>query len=48
MEAMREVGGQGNGTITVVVNLDGREVARNTVNHINRMTQQAGKPVLNF
>lgn len=48
VEAMREVGGQGNGTITVVVNLDGREVARNTVNHINRMTQQAGKPVLNF
>lgn len=34
------------GTMTFVVNLDGKEVARNTVNHINRMTLAAGKSVL--
>ncbi len=47
LEALREAGGTGgDGTITVVVNLDGREVARNTVKHVNDMTRQAGKPVL--
>lgn len=44
-QAWSEVGG-GNGTVTVVVNLDGKEVARNQVKHINDMTRQAGKPVL--
>lgn len=49
LEALREAGGTGgDGTITVVVNLDGREVARNTVKHVNDMTRQAGKPVLLF
>lgn len=46
LEAMQQAGGAGSGTITVVVNLDGREVARNTVRHVNDMTRQAGKPVL--
>ena len=47
LEALREAGGTGGeGTITIVVNLDGREVARNTVKHVNDMTRQAGKPVL--
>lgn len=45
LEALQEAGGL-SGEITVVVNLDGKEVARNTVSHINRMTRQAGKPVL--
>lgn len=45
LEAMRE-SGMANGTVTVVVNLDGKEVARNSVKHINNMTRQAGKPVL--
>ena len=47
LEAMRE-SGMANGTVTVVVNLDGKEVARNSVKHINNMTRQAGKPVLQF
>lgn len=42
--AMAETGS--NGTTTVVVTLDGREVARNTVKHVNDMTRQAGKPIL--
>lgn len=46
IEALQSAGGMGGGTTTVVVNLDGKEVARNTVRHINKMTQQAGKPVL--
>lgn len=45
VDAMKEMG-MGDGTITLTVNLDGKVVARNTVNHINRMTRQAGKPVL--
>lgn len=48
MEAIMESGGLGGGTVTVVVNLDGKEVARNTVKHVNDMTRQAGKPVLLF
>lgn len=47
IEALRESGGSG-GTYTFVVNLDGKEVARNQVKHINDMTRQAGKPVLLF
>lgn len=45
IEALRESGGS-SGTYTFVVNLDGKEVARNQVKHINDMTRQAGKPVL--
>ncbi len=45
LEALQEAGGF-SGEVTVVVNLDGKEVARNTVSHINRMTRQAGKPIL--
>ena len=48
LEALQESGGLGGGTVTVVVNLDGKEVARNTVKHVNDMTRQAGKPVLLF
>lgn len=48
LEALQEAGGFGGGTVTVVVNLDGKEVARNTVKHVNDMTRQAGKPVLLF
>ena len=45
LEAMRE-SGISDGTITVVVHLDGKEVARNSVKHINNMTRQAGRSVL--
>lgn len=41
--AMAESGG---GTTTVVVQLDGKEIARSTVKNINNMTRAAGKPVL--
>lgn len=46
LEALQASGGIGGGTVTVVVNLDGKEVARNTVRQINNMTQQAGKSPL--
>lgn len=42
-QAMAESGG---GTTTVVVQLDGKEIARSTVKNINNMTRAAGKPVL--
>ena len=42
-QAMSESGG---GTTTVVVQLDGKEIARSTVKNINNMTRAAGKPVL--
>lgn len=45
-QAWAEVGGGNNGTVTVVVELDGREVARNTVRHVNDMTRERGKPVI--
>lgn len=48
MDALRESGGTGGGTYTFVVNLDGKEIARNQVKHINDMTIKAGKPVLIF
>lgn len=44
-QAMAE-SGNNSGTVTVVVNLDGREVARNTVRHVNDMTRERGKPVI--
>ena len=48
LEALQESGAGGGGTYTFVVNLDGKEVARNQVKHINNMTIEAGKPVLIF
>lgn len=44
-QAMAESGG---GTTTVIVQLDGKEIARSTVKNINNMTRAAGKPVLLF
>lgn len=41
-QAMAEFGG----TTTVVIQLDGKEIARSTVKNINNMTRAAGKPVL--
>lgn len=46
MEALQESGAAGGGDVTIVVNLDGREVARNTVRHINQMTRSGGKSPL--
>lgn len=43
-QAFTEVGGGGGYTFTV--NLDGREVARNQVKHINDMTRERGAPVI--
>lgn len=42
-QAMAESGG---GATTVVIQLDGKEIARSTVKNINNMTRAAGKPVL--
>lgn len=42
-QAMAE---SGSGTTTVVIQLDGKEIARSTVKNINNMTRAAGKPVL--
>lgn len=42
-QAMAELGG---GATTVVIQLDGKEIARSTVKNINNMTRAAGKPVL--
>lgn len=42
-QAMAESGG---GATTVVILLDGKEIARSTVKNINNMTRAAGKPVL--
>lgn len=42
-QAMAESGG---GATTVVIQLDGKEIARSTVKNINNMTRVAGKPVL--
>lgn len=42
-QAMAESGG---GTTTVVIQLDGKEIARSAVKNINNMTRAAGKPVL--
>lgn len=38
--------GSGGGATTVVIQLDGKEIARSTVKNINNMTRAAGKPVL--
>lgn len=42
-QAMAESGGS---ATTVVIQLDGKEIARSTVKNINNMTRAAGKPVL--
>lgn len=42
-QAMAE---SGSGPTTVVIQLDGKEIARSTVKNINNMTRAAGKPVL--
>lgn len=42
-QAMAESGGN---ATTVVIQLDGKEIARSTVKNINNMTRAAGKPVL--
>lgn len=42
-QAMAE---SGDGATTVVIQLDGKEIARSTVKNINNMTRAAGKPVL--
>ena len=46
LEALQEAGVAGGGSVTLTVNLDGREIARNQVRHINDMTRAAGHPVL--
>ena len=47
IEAFRQaLGESGGGTTTVVVNLDGREIARNTVKHVNSMARAQGAPGL--
>lgn len=45
-DALMEFGGMSGGDIHITVELDGRVVAKNTVKHVNRMTREAGKPVL--
>ena len=44
-QAMSEYGG---GTTTVVLQLDGKEIARSTVKNINNMTRAARKPALPY
>lgn len=46
MQAIQGIGENQQINITVESKLDGKLIARNTVKHINSMTQQAGKPVL--
>lgn len=48
VQAMREIGITSGGTQTINLVVDGRTLAKVIVPQINRMTQQAGKPVLNF
>lgn len=46
LEALQEAGGVGGGTQQINLVVDGRTLAKVIVPQINRMTQQAGKPVL--
>lgn len=48
VQAMREIGITSGGTQTINLVVDGRTLAKVIVPQINRMTQQAGKPVLQF
>ena len=46
VDAFKQAMAESGGTTTVVIQLDGKEIARNTVKNINNMTRAAGKPVL--
>lgn len=46
VEAFKQAMAESGGTTTVVIQLDGKEIARSTVKNINNMTRAAGKPVL--
>lgn len=46
VEAFKQAMSESGGTTTVVIQLDGKEIARSTVKNINNMTRAAGKPVL--
>ena len=48
VQAMREVGISSGGTQKINLVVDGRTLAQVVVPQINRMTQQAGRPVLDF
>lgn len=45
-QAMTETSGGSGGTIEVKLYLDGKQIARNQIKHINAITQSSGKPVL--
>jgi phage-related protein/prefoldin subunit 5 len=45
-QAMAETGGGSGGVTEVKLYLDGKQIARNQIKHINAITQAAGKPVL--
>lgn len=46
VDAFKQAMVESGGTTTVVIQLDGKEIARSTVKNINNMTRAAGKPVL--
>lgn len=46
VDAFKQAMAGSGGTTTVVIQLDGKEIARSTVKNINNMTRAAGKPVL--
>lgn len=46
VEAFKQAMSESGGTTTVVIQLDGKEIARSTVKNINNMTRASGKPVL--
>lgn len=46
VDAFKQAMAESGGTTTVVIQLDGKEIARSTVKNINNMTRAAGKPVL--
>ena len=48
MEAMQESGGFGGGNYKFEIYINGRKMAVEMVKEVNRMTQEAGKPVLLF
>ena len=48
MEAMQESGGFGGGNYKFEIYINGRKMAVEMVKEVNRMTQEAGKPVLMF
>lgn len=46
VDAFKQAMAESGGTTTIVIQLDGKEIARSTVKNINNMTRAAGKPVL--